>query len=159
MFEGETLLERAARTLGSVVDDVVVAGGDRELPGIVRVRDAVEGAGPLAGVVSAMHVARGGPVLVLAVDLPTVTPDLLRSCARALVRSDQAVIVRQGTTIQPLCGAYGAGLAHLAHERLSSDDRSMRAFLDRVPLLSILDVADDSIWNLNTPEDYERLVG
>jgi len=158
VFEGETLLERAVRTMKDVVDDVVILGGERALPGVVRVRDAIEGAGPLAGLVSAFHVAGGGPVLLLAVDLPGVDSALLQRCADALVRSDQAVIVRHASTLQPLCGAYGPGLDDLAHDRLASDDTSMRSFLEGVPLLTMIDVPEPAIRNLNTPEDLSPSV-
>ncbi len=153
VFDGETLLERAVRTVHAVADDVVILGGELALPGVVRVRDAVEGGGPLAGLVSAFHVAGGGPVLLLAVDLPNVGSELLERCAEALVRPDQAVIVRHESTLQPLCGAYGPGLDDLAHDRLASDDRSMRTFLEWVPLLTIIDVPADTLRNLNTPGD------
>ena len=152
----ETFLERAVRVVGSVTDAVVVCG-DIEADGHEVVHDAKPGVGPLAGVVSALHRAEGGPVLVLAVDIPTVTTETLERLIARHVRTDQAVTTRSNGRVQPLCAVYGGDLATIAHDRLASDDRSMRTFLRTVPVWSMLDVSDTDIWNVNTPDDYRRL--
>ena len=152
-----TFLERAVGALAGVTDHVVVCG-DLDLDGFEVVRDAKSNVGPLAGVVSALHRADGGPVFVLAVDIPTVPIDLLERLSRSHVRSDQAMTARADGRAQPLCGVYGADLAGVAHARLDSDDTSMRTFLREAPIWSMVDVDGSEIWNINTPDDYTRLV-
>lgn len=156
VVDGETLIDRAVRVLSTVADDVVVCGGPHNNRYEV-VADAIPDAGPLGGVVSALHRAQGNAALVLAVDLPLVGPQMLTRLATALVREDQAVVVRQAGGLQPLCGVYGPDLSGVAHDRLHTRDRSMRSFLRSIPLLTAIDVDGPTVWNINTPEDLERL--
>ncbi|MGI9665754.1 MAG: molybdenum cofactor guanylyltransferase [Acidimicrobiia bacterium] len=157
VFDGLTFVERAVMTVEAVADHVVVIGSPAGDVDVEVLSDAVPDAGPLAGLVTAFHRAAGEPVLVLAVDLPLVSSSLLAAVSTALVRPDQAVVVRQDGRPQPLCAVYGAGLIELAHHRLATDDRSMRTFLRSVPLWSMLDVPTPTVWNINTPEDLQRL--
>ncbi|MGH2660413.1 MAG: molybdenum cofactor guanylyltransferase, partial [Actinomycetota bacterium] len=83
MVDGCSLAERAAEALAVVCDPVLEVGpGHTALP---AVREDPPGSGPLAalgaGWAALSAAGHRGPVVVLAVDMPYVTPDLLRLLA------------------------------------------------------------------------------
>jgi molybdopterin-guanine dinucleotide biosynthesis protein A len=78
-FEGETLAERAWRTLGELTSDRIAVGksGELELPFDV-LDDGTETRAALAGIVTGLRAARNELAVVLPVDAPLVrTVDLL----------------------------------------------------------------------------------
>jgi len=81
VIEGETLAARAARLLAEVCAPVVEVGsGVTNLP---SVREEPPGSGPLAALLAGVDkLDVGGPVLVLACDLPLVTAAALHRLAR-----------------------------------------------------------------------------
>jgi molybdopterin-guanine dinucleotide biosynthesis protein A len=163
-FRGESLAARAAGLLEGVCEDVVLVGGDPpvDAPG----RRAPDPEGPrcaLRGLVGALEAARGERVLVLATDLPLVTPDLLL----ALVAYPQAdaVAPRGVDGAQPLCAIYRrdtvlpVARAHLADGRLA-----LSALLEEIQTewlegdaLRILDPRGAVLTNVNAPEDLAAL--
>jgi molybdopterin-guanine dinucleotide biosynthesis protein A len=115
---------RVARCLALLCEDVVLVGGDppADAPG----RRAPDAEGPrsaLRGLVSALAAVRAEFVLVVATDLPFVTPDLLLALV-AWPEAD-AVVPRTPDGAHPLCALYrrevalAAARRHLAEGRLA----------------------------------------
>src|SRR5437763_249666 len=104
---GQRLVDRAAGALAAVAEPAVEVGpGWSALP---AVREDPPGSGPLAAVAAGAAALRAGghdgPVIVLAVDMPFVTVDLLRLLA---TRPGPATAVpRAGGHPQVLCARYG----------------------------------------------------
>ena len=137
---------------------MVVCGGDEVAPRTRVLPDVTAGAGPLGGMASAIDHAGGRPVFILAVDFPLVTVETVRRVIGRGPMPGQARIGRVDGRIQPVCGVYAGDLAPVVRQRLESGDRSMMAFLRCVPHLTLVDVTDGSLRNVNTPDDYAALV-
>jgi molybdopterin-guanine dinucleotide biosynthesis protein A len=127
--EGASAIDPAglATQLARLFEDVMLVGGDPapELPGR-RVADVDGPDCVLRGVVSALAAARGERVLVVAGDLPDLTPELLL----AIVAWPEADLVCPRTRggLQPVCGLYRRDAAlevarrQLAEGRLSLNE-------------------------------------
>jgi molybdopterin-guanine dinucleotide biosynthesis protein A len=142
LLDGETLAARAARTLASVCAPVVEVGaGATTLP---AVREEPSGSGPLAAVATGGEAlrARGhhGAALVLAVDLPRVTPALLE-LLRDWPGEPTAVPISHGT-LQPVCARYGADALLAAASLVAGGVRALRAVFDVVEH----DVLSEAVW-------------
>lgn len=76
----ETWIERIARIMGEVVDEVVLAGAG-DLPGslasLKRLPDSPEVEGPLSGMIAAMRWHPGASWIVAACDMPFLTPEAI----------------------------------------------------------------------------------
>jgi aminoglycoside 6-adenylyltransferase len=137
-FRGETLAERAWRALEEVCDEVVAVGKDADeldLPFPVRDDGATERA-PVFGVLAGLRAAAHDTCLVLPVDCPLVTPELLRAllAARAVPR------------IGPLPGVFTKSMLPAFEKRISAGELSLRGVNT-----SVLDLDERLLANVNTP--------
>jgi len=159
---GETLLDRARRTLAAACDAVVVSAP----PGIAvrlgvpdAVPDAPGGAGPLAGVVAGLASRPYRRAIVLGVDFPLVRPATLTALLERLARFD-AVIPEPGGVPQPLVAAYAARAAMILTEAWRRGERSIVAAARGLDALRMDDQALAAIeggpavfFNVNAPAD------
>jgi molybdopterin-guanine dinucleotide biosynthesis protein A len=141
-FGGETLAERAWRTLGAAFPARLAVGkGDLELPFPVVVEPA-EPQAPLVGVIAGLRAAATELAVFLPVDCPLVTPALLRELGEH----------RAVTATGPLPGAYATSdLPELEH-RLASAEWSLRGVNPRV-----LEADARLLANVNTPAELSAL--
>src|SRR5947209_1394482 len=83
IVDGETLLQRAIARMRTVADPVILAAAGMSVdapPGCVVVHDAVR-RGPLAGIPAALRASPHSLCAVVAVDMPDLSPALLRALA------------------------------------------------------------------------------
>jgi aminoglycoside 6-adenylyltransferase len=139
-FRGETLAERAWRTLGEVCDEVVAVGKHDdalELPFPV-LDDGADERAPVFGVVAGLRAASNETCVVLPVDCPLVTPDLLRRLAE----------VRAVPQTGPLPGAYTRALLPELEARIARGELSLRGVNE-----TALEVDEQLLLNVNTRMD------
>jgi molybdopterin-guanine dinucleotide biosynthesis protein A len=154
---------RAARLLASLVEDVVLVGGDP--PGDAPGRRVADPPGPacaLRGLVGGLDAVQAPRVLVLATDLPFVTADVL--LALVAWPEAQAVVPRGARGLEPLCALYEREPAlRAARDGLAAGELSLQGVLASLRVshldeaaLAILDPDGRALTNLNTPEDLAR---
>jgi molybdopterin-guanine dinucleotide biosynthesis protein A len=165
---GERILDRVVRaverTTGRppllVANDP--AAGDWH-PGIAVVPDTRGGCGSLGGIYTAVA-AGDGPALVVAWDMPFISPDLLEALARRSEGYDAFLPESGGRRgIEPLCAVYGPACGPAIRARLDRDDLRAIAFHEDVrvgtlPLAEVAAFGDPAtlFFNVNTAEDLAR---
>jgi molybdopterin-guanine dinucleotide biosynthesis protein A len=162
---GETLADRAIRTLSAVCDSVAVAAPvELALPlppgsALIRVLAPPGVAGPLAGVVAGFAACEFDHAVVLAVDLPFVSAAALRGLLAELGRY-QAVIPCPGGVSQPLAAAYAASARSILAARLQAGERSLTRAVDHLHVVRLEDRAlarlpggAKGFFNVNTQSD------
>jgi molybdopterin-guanine dinucleotide biosynthesis protein A len=169
---GARIVDRVAAALRASSDALLLAASPPDaptwLPGVPVVPDALAGHGPLGGIHAALAHA-GGPVLVVAWDMPFVPAALLVDL-RALGERAGADAAVPGAPaggapddVEPLCAYYDVGCLAPIERRLAAGARSLRGLLDDV-CVARLDAArvaahgDPAVLfaNVNTPDDLER---
>ena len=120
---GETLLDRALRLAKSVSDTVrLVAPNARysEIAGVPVVEDIYPACGPLAGIHAALSASATELNLVLGVDCPLVTPELLRFLVRIAASTDKlATVPRVAGHLHNVCAVYRREFAKIAEKILA----------------------------------------
>jgi molybdopterin-guanine dinucleotide biosynthesis protein A len=154
---------RLARLLGALFEELLLVGGDppADAPGR-RVADPEGPVCALRGLVAALEAAQAPRVLVVATDLPLLTPDVVLALV-AWPEAD-AVVPRGAAGLHPLCAIYRReALLPLARERLAADRLDLRGLLDAVDTsyfgpdeLARADPKGLALTNVNTPEDLAR---
>lgn len=115
--------------------------------------DAHPGIGPIGGIASALA-AWGGPIMVLAGDMPWCAAEDVRSILAARARNAAALVIlaESAGQLHPCAGMYMPGaLEHLQARIRAGEHRLMNALPEetivRVPLTT------RSTANINRPED------
>lgn len=154
---GRPLICYPLDALAAALDKVaVLAKADTELPSLPGATIWVEPQvhhHPVVGISQALALAGERPVLVCAVDLPLVTPDLVRRLAAEDPLGAPAVVVSHEGEIQPLLGCYRPSALELLEPTL---DRPLRELVAAIEP-RLLEVDDpDLLLNVNEPVDLPR---
>jgi molybdopterin-guanine dinucleotide biosynthesis protein A len=123
--------------------------------------DVRPGEGALGGLLTALTVAEGAPVVVAAWDMPFVPASLLRELAAGLATHDAFLPASDGRRgVEPLLAAYGNVCLEPIGRAIGRGDRRAIAFHDDVkvgilPLDRVRTHGDPSLLflNVNTPEE------
>ena len=160
-LDGETLAARAVRKLRYVCAEVAIAGGTENLRAVGRIiPDLWPEQGPLSGVVSALEQTPYEWNLFLAVDMPFVPEEVLRTLLNASAGAAQIMLAEAEGKVQPLCGVYSrrslpALRAELQAGRLKVKDAVLATgAVAYVPFEKL-----DWFRNLNTPNDFSSAGG
>lgn len=134
---------------------VVIAKADTELPSLPGVTVWIEPdapSHPLVGLVHALEMAEGRPVLVCAGDLPFVTPRVVRRLAGG-TRGASAVLAAAEGHVQPLLGWYHPRALASLREIDAGSGVPLREAVARLRPV-VVDIGDpDLLFNVNSPGD------
>ncbi|MHC4695146.1 MAG: molybdenum cofactor guanylyltransferase [Planctomycetota bacterium] len=165
------LLQRVVRIVGEVVDPVVVAARPRQSipplpPGVDTVYDAVENAGPLAGLAAGLaHLAeRCDAVFVVSCDHPLISPPFVRRLID-LLGDAPAVVPSHEDHTYPLVALYRVTVHAIIADMLAHRQLLVREFAQRCGARFVLgsdlaeaDPALASLRNVNDPESYRQIL-
>jgi molybdopterin-guanine dinucleotide biosynthesis protein A len=167
---GARIVERQLAALAAVTRDVRIVTNEparyADL-GVRLVADAIEGAGPIGGLYTALLDARHDRVLVLACDLPFVPGAFLERLAAESWTGEEvdAVVPRTARGLEPLCAVYRKDCAGRVRDRIARGELRMTALLAD---LRVRELGHDALApydgealfeNVNTPHDYARAKG
>lgn len=132
--------------------------------GAAELVDAFPGSGPLNGLVSGFSGTGAEELFLTGTDLPLGDPALAQRLAALRGGADACVLRRGAKGIEPLFAVYGRGCLAAATAALEAGERSFLQLLrgvsvryaapEEVPGFDL----DRVLLNVNTPEDYEKLV-
>ena len=144
---------RAWRTLGAACDTRIAVGKTRDgldLPFCV-LDDRSDVRAPIVGVIAALRETTDVCV-ILPVDCPLVTADVLRDLSEACDRTVDVAVPQTG----PLPGAYRLSALERLEEAVAGAELALRAVLDRLRV-RVVDTDPALLANVNTPEELGRL--
>jgi molybdopterin-guanine dinucleotide biosynthesis protein A len=174
-IDGQTFVERIAIQLSAVASSVTVVGNRESsatnlgasLPiSLKQIPDVYSRWGALGGVHAALSACLAKWALIVACDFPFVTDDLFLRMAIRRNEFDAVAPIQKDLVPQPLCTLYRVNpcLAKAA-DLINSGERKPIALLQSVRTrwlsfeeLSHLQNAAHFFDNINTPEDYARIV-
>ena len=171
-FGGQTLLDRALAVMGTVCDRVAIVGEPAKFANYESskcgsskdesvVADIFPGCGPLAGIHAALLHSLAELNLMLAVDMPFVSPELLVFLFVEAEESKAIVTVpRSGKGLQPLCAVYRRDFFAVAEQALRAGKYKIDAAFSNVSVrvieegeLAAAGFSERSFFNVNTPQD------
>jgi molybdopterin-guanine dinucleotide biosynthesis protein A len=161
----ETLSAASGRPAKVVVSPHKLDVYAKLFPDGAVISDVERDRGALGGIHAALTACETEFALILAVDLPLVTPDCLRRLVGVSMRTpsvDAVVPEQDDGRLQPLCGIYRAATAGTLKRLLLHHDRSsVRDLLARINTVTTTrpELSDDPsvFFNVNDRESYESL--
>jgi len=172
VLDGQSFVERIASEMHAVTPSVRIVGNLRPAPQpddpltLPKVPDVYPDWGALGGVHAALSVCSAEWAMVVACDFPYVTSDLFLRLASVRKDFDAVAPIQSDDIPQPLCALYRVvPCLDRAEQLIKSGERKPIALLQsmrtRWVLFSELSDLDDAALffdNINTPEDYARIV-
>jgi molybdopterin-guanine dinucleotide biosynthesis protein A len=163
---GTRIIDRQLAALRTVTTDVFLVASDpapyADL-GLRVVGDAMPGCGALGGLYTAIVASPAGRTIVLACDMPFVTPALFRLLASDEYAAADLVVPRSARGLEPLCALYATRCAEPIRERLERGERRASAVPAGVRVVEIgperlRPIDEDGVMfaNVNTPHDVAR---
>jgi len=165
MLDGQTLLARALDLARSVTNDVRIVGDAMKFtPFAPVVEDVFPGCGPLAGIHAALRASPTDLNLMLAVDLPFVSPALLQFLiAQAKDPTELVTVPLAARGLQPLCALYRREFAGAAEKALRDGRYKIDALFEKVRTCVVTEdelqaagFSPQLFRNLNTPEELSE---
>jgi molybdopterin-guanine dinucleotide biosynthesis protein A len=157
LLHGRPLIAYPLEALATALDDVaVIAKPDvelPELPGVIVWIEPEEPHHPLVGIVEALELAAGRPIVTCPADMPFVSPSLIVRLSQTRPEGAPAVITAHAGRTQPLLGCYQPEAASLLAEAARRAEMRTR---DAVAAISprVIEVEDPvELLNVNSPED------
>jgi len=146
-------LEAVRQAVGRVA---ILAKADTKLPYLSGVTVWIEPdprRHPVIGIMQALALADGRPVLVCGADLPFVSVDLLKRLAKANPGRSPAVVACAQGEMQPLLGCYQRRALPALSALASAATRPLRETIAGIdPVL--LEVGDpDELFDVDSPDD------
>jgi len=158
----------AARWPGPTL--LVTSPGRESPPGTeafnAEASDPVAGLGPMRGVLTALEHATTELIVVAAVDMPSIGPEIFRWLAAELARrpATQAILIERTmdnrVMIEPLPAAFRKSAQKMVQEQLAQGKYSLHG-LSECQGIQVIRAPEDwsaALWtNLNFPHDLARL--
>ncbi len=117
LFRGDTLAEHGRRLLEEACDEVLVVGKAADGLPFPVLDDGAESRAPVHGLLAGLRAARHEVVVALPVDVPLITPAVLRALGEAGAVPSARI---------PLPGAYPRALLPELERRVAAGDLSLR---------------------------------
>jgi molybdopterin-guanine dinucleotide biosynthesis protein A len=162
-IDGVSLLSRALDVARSVTSSVRIVGDSAKFAAFAPVvEDVFAGCGPLGGIHAALRGSEFDLNLILAVDLPFLSPALLRHLIERARSSASAGVIVPLTAHgwQPLCAIYRRQFTYIAEKALRERRYKIDTLFEMARAQAIHEeelrtagFSPDLFRNLNTPED------
>lgn len=162
IHEGKTLAQRAAETVEAALPGVsityVAAADDQFAGGLIFslgrpvVSDLRPGFGAWSGLHTALSYARADLVLILACDLPLITPELLKTLAAEAEGFDTVVPQQPDGRLQPLCGVYRRSWWLPVVDELLNGRASLPPLAGLIERSNARILSDEELSNIGAPD-------
>jgi molybdenum cofactor guanylyltransferase len=161
-FAGESLLSHAMETVRAVCRKSFVVGDPAKYSSYGPiVEDIYKDQGPLGGIRAALTFSDAELNLIVAVDMPLITPALLRFLILQAKASPATVCVPEiDGRLQPLCAVYHREFLPLAEAALKAQENKIgrlltpeRTYVVKKDILTQAGFSANMFTNLNSPDD------
>ena len=166
---GQTLVDRALSVLSEVCESVRLVADPARFAKYESTKygpvlaDILPGCGPLGGIHAGLASSPAELNLMLAVDMPFVSLELLAFLFLAAEDEDNHAIItvpRTSKGFQPLCAVYRPEFSIAAEQALRAGKYKIDAVFSGAPIrvieeaeLAAAGFSDRTFFNLNTPQD------
>ena len=165
LIDQQTFTERIGKTLLQLTDSVIIVGGASKSR-FPTVPDVYQQWGALGGLHAAFTACTREWAIVVACDLPFVSPELFTQLAKLRLDHEAVVPIQDDGRPQPLAALYRTDpCLQRATELIQTGLRRPLDLLETVktrwvPFAEIrnLDQAERFFVNINTPEDYYEAI-
>jgi molybdopterin-guanine dinucleotide biosynthesis protein A len=165
-YNGTTMISHILSVIADLFSETFIVANEPESYEDLEVdvvKDILPYRGPLGGILSGLLVSQFPHAFVIACDMPLVSPELVRELVYQRHQHD-VVVAAHEDGIEPLLGVYSKNCIKPLEESLFNGDLSLKDFLSGLNSSTYqidegsVDASLPSYFNVNTPQDYSRLI-
>lgn len=158
-YRGKTLVEHVASAVREAAGSVTLIGEPAKFGhfGLPVIADSVPSCGPAGGIYTALRETATDWNLILACDMPGISPEILRELLREAETTEcscVAATVSDGQP-EPLCAVYHRRSLPVLGRAIQNNRLKMRDLLDEIGWAPV-PVAPEALANVNTPEQWSE---
>ena len=162
-LNGKPFIKHICDALQPIVgSNILIISGNKEYDtlGYARIEDIIENKGPVGGLYAALRATQTKVNLVLSVDVPLVSTELLEWL---IANHGETFMVTQtaiGDKINPLIGIYDRSMRIIFGEHIAGNQLKLKQIIEEVKhkTIAIPDKWNDQVKNINTKEEYQNLI-
>lgn len=160
-FEGSTFIDRTLNAISDYEEKIISCNDiekykDFEDIALIVLDDFKE-IGPIGGIYSSLKVSRFSHSLIVAGDMPFLNKKLLNYLGEYNFEEDALIPVVNGR-IQPLCGIYKKDILKTIEEMINNKNYKLKSLLEKINTKYIDMNEVDNFSNINTIEEYDKLI-
>jgi len=158
VIDGKAILERVVAAIPAAHQIFLVTNSPAEYAhlDLPALPDHYPGLGPLAGIHAGLVHSPHEWNFFLACDFPRLQSAVINEIL-AVPRAAQVILPETSEGLQPLCALWSKSTLPEIENALQSRTLSVHAVLEKLFLHAILSTTPESLFNLNTPEDFVKL--
>lgn len=162
-LKGKPFVSHVYDAMQAIVGDnivVVSSNADYDALGYTRIEDLIADKGPVGGLYTALKQSKTKFNLVLSVDVPLVSSELLQWLVDNHEDSYLISQLRAKDKVSPLIAIYDRSIRILLGEHLAGNQLKLRTVIDDVnhQTLNVPEKWHAQLQNINTYEEYKKIL-
>lgn len=161
--KGRSFVAHIIAALVPVVgENIIIVSSDVRYDafGYARIQDIVSNKGPLGGLYSALKHTTTKRNLILTVDIPLISSELLQWLVEAHSDAYQMTQVQVKDKPSPLVAVYDRSVRIILPEFLAANQLKVRRFVEELSHQTVVvpEKWSAQLQNINTPEEFNTLI-
>jgi molybdopterin-guanine dinucleotide biosynthesis protein A len=160
-FRGAFLYEFNLRILEKFSNDIIISSSNHRFDslGYLRISDEVPTAGPMGGIYTCLKHIRYDKAIVLACDMPFVSPEIISSLIEVSTSAEVVVPLNFLNKPEPLTAIYSTGIIPVLSDMIQKGNYKMQELLKKVnsKLMYPVGINENTFRNINTESDFRDL--
>ena len=156
---GEKTLLDHIYNMCSLFDDTFIIG-KKKPTGFNKpfIKDKFDFQAPINGIFSALSKTHSDWNFVISIDLPLMTPKLIKKIWQSGNKSKNAIVPKIGDYLQPVCAFYNRKVLPEISNQIEKNELSLHALIDCIKTDYVnMDNYSKQFSNMNTQDDYSRI--
>jgi len=163
-FNDKTLLENQLDLLKPIFSSVFISANtdNYSFTNVSIIKDEQIDLGPIGGILSILKSVETDYVFVISVDIPMITPELIKNIISEKENHDIVLPVFNGK-YEPTCAVYNKNCITIIEKQILAKDYRLTNFIEKSNT-KFIEINEDSSFykkdlfvNLNKPEDLFKL--
>jgi molybdopterin-guanine dinucleotide biosynthesis protein A len=162
-LNGKSFIKHICDALQPIVGlNILIVSSNKEYDtlGFTRVEDIIENKGPVGGLYTALSASKTKVNLVLSVDVPMVSTELLEWLIQSHEETYMVTQTKSNDKTNPLIGIYDRSMRIVFGEHMAANQLKLRQVIEDVKHQTIVvpEKWTNQLQNINTPEEYQNLI-
>jgi len=162
LFENKPFIQHSIDALKPLVSEIIIVSNNKDYNvfGFKRVEDAIENAGPLAGIYSGLNESKTDYNLVLSCDIPLISSEILEKLINAIDDVSEIIQIESEGENMPLIALYKKSCAAKFLKLLNEGERKLQIAVNKCNVENVKLNEHDAFFtkNINTKNDLKAII-